>query len=220
MPQNRARVHNFFKDNPTGVKSSDGNSEIIYGSMSPSDARDLDDLQSEWFPAECYPDGIPWCEKLLGHPGVIAVKAMMRSDATEAAAGAIVVLASRSAIETFTSISTVDDLQRHLTTPRSISWSEEPDTRELAYVISFGVVGELRRRGVASELLRRAMDQVQADAPQQPVVALDLIEYNEAAIQCYERAGFVRVKEKPEAYPGIGRRFYSSYLYGYFPRGA
>lgn len=216
-PEIRARIHAALNEKPELLEAVASATELNYMDMGPDDAADLADLQGEWFPEACYPDGAPWCAALLADPGVVAIKATLPDDPERMPAGIFVALGTRSAIEKFTSNATVETLRQELTIPRYIPW-DNPTRRELGYVLSVGVVGELRKRGVAAELLRQGLERLQSEAPNGVrAVALDLADYNAAAMRCYEAAGFRKLKEKPEAYSGVGRRTYSSFLYGLFP---
>ncbi|CAK0861204.1 unnamed protein product [Prorocentrum cordatum] len=181
--------------------------------MTPSDAADMNDLQLEWFPEESYPDGVPWCERLLAHDGVVAIKACLPDDPQRMAMGFAVVLCTRGAMEDFLMKPTVDTLRQELTCKYYIPF-DAPSRRELGYVLSVGLVGELRGRGLAAALLRRALGEAQARAPEGVrAFALDVADYNAAAVRYYEREGFRFVKEQPDTYAGDGRRTHSANLY-------
>eukprot|EP00439_Symbiodinium_sp_Y106_P045567 s4306_g5.t2 len=84
-------------------------------------------------------------------------------DETAAPVGIVVALASREAIEEFAGKDTADMLRVDVARPKYIAW-DSADGRELGYVLSLGSLGELRRRGLASALLRRAMSALRTAA--------------------------------------------------------
>lgn len=214
-PELRARIHDLLREHPEMLAKVEKASDLEYTPMTLADARDLADLQAEWFPEESYPEGEPWCARLLAHEGVVAFKASFPSDPDKLTAGIVVALGTRGAIEEFTEASTVETLRKEITIPRYMPF-DAPTRRTLGYVLSVGVVGELRRRGIAAELLRRGLAELRAQEEDLRAVALDLADYNTAAIRCYEAAGFQRLMEQPEAYAGMGRRTHSSLLYALF----
>jgi len=207
-----SRVHKVLEENPGILEGVSSSTQLRYELMSVADAQDLADLQAEWFPEESYPDGLPWCEKLLADPGVMALKAILPGGQCDAAVGVVIALASKSAIQEYTDKGTVDLLRRELTKPRCIPW-DTPERRELAYIQSVGVIGELRRRGVAKELLQRSLVELREKSPDLRAVALDLASYNQAAMRCYEALGFEKWLERQEAYNGDGRRTHSALFY-------
>lgn len=206
-----SRVHGILEENPNMLEGVTSSTQLRYELMSVDDAQDLADLQAEWYPPESYPEGLPWCEKLLVDPGVVALKAMLPGQC-DVAVGVVVALASKSAIKEYTDPSTIDVIRNELTKPRCIPWDTD-ERRELAYIQSVGVIGELRKRGIAKELLQRSLAKLQATSPDLRAVALDLASYNQAAIRCYEALGFKRLLERPEAYSGDGRRTHSALFY-------
>lgn len=216
-PELCAKVHKLLEEQPQLLEAVTGAQDLVYSPMTAADAPDLNDLQMEWFPKECYPDGIPWCEKVLSHDGVVALKASFPNDPDALIAGCVIALHSRGAIEQFAGKSTVNTLREELTLPRYIHWDDK-ERRTLGYIMSVGVISELRRKGIAAELLRRALADMERVAASQETeglkaVALDLVTYNTAAIKCYEAMGFKKLKERVDAYRGLGRRTYSGYFY-------
>jgi len=229
-PELRARAHRLIEGQPDLLDTVTKSSDFLLVPMQPEDAQDLADLQEEWFPKESCRGGEPWCAQLLRHPGVLAFKATIPQDETAAPVGIVVALASREAIEEFAGKDTADMLRVDVARPKYIAW-DSADGRELGYVLSLGSLGELRRRGLASALLRRAMSALRTAAkPREELfggtggpkdtslraVALHLAGYNRVARACYERAGFELLKEEPDCYAGAGREKHSSLLYALF----
>ncbi|CAE7258321.1 unnamed protein product [Symbiodinium sp. CCMP2592] len=207
-PELRARAHRLIEGQPDLLDTVTKSSDFLLVPMQPEDAQDLADLQEEWFPKESCRGGEPWCAQLLRHPGVIAFKATIPQDETAAPVGIVVALASREAIEEFAGKDTADMLRVDVARPKYIAW-DSAGGRELGYVLSLGSLGELRRRGLASALLRRAMSALRTAAkPREELfggaggpkdtslraVALHLAGYNRVARACYERAGFELLK--------------------------
>ncbi|CAK9116499.1 unnamed protein product [Durusdinium trenchii] len=227
-PALKARSHALLEARPELLKDVSSASDLKLSAMRAEDAQDLADLQEEWFPKESCRGGAPWCAELLSHEGVLAFKATIPQDETQAPVGIIVALATKQAIEELGGEATVDILRSQLTIPKYIPW-DSPERRELGYVLSLGTIGELRRRGLGNALLQRALAELRAAAKASPsflgeetkdtalrAVALHLADYNRVARTCYERAGFKMIKEEPDCYAGVGRRMHSSLLYALF----
>mmetsp|Transcript_63997 Transcript_63997/g.208812 ORF Transcript_63997/g.208812 Transcript_63997/m.208812 type:complete len:125 (+) Transcript_63997:1994-2368(+) len=105
--------------------------------------------------------------------------------------------------------------------PRTILF-DEPECRSLSYIHSVGVVSELRRRGVAAELLRRSLEDVRSRAAEKgqqglKAVALHVPDYNVAATRGYEKAGFERVQTIVGAYDDANGRSTNGYMYAWYP---
>lgn len=226
-PELKARIHALLEGRPELLERMSTASDLHISAMTPDDAQDLADLQEEWFPKESCRGGAPWCAGLLAHEGVLAFKATLPEDETSAPVGIVVALSNKAAIEEFGGEATVDILRSELTIPKYIPW-DSPDRRELGYVLSLGIVGELRRRGLGNALLQRSLAELRSAAKASNTflgeqkdtalraVALHLADYNRVARACYEQAGFEMIKEEPDSYAGVGRRTHSSLLYTLF----
>merc|ERR1712224_666257 len=92
----------------------------------------------------------------------------------------------------------------------------------VAYIPTLGVVDEYRRKGLASLLLQKCINKVRTcrQAPRRPIDAiyLHVATYNDAAIQLYERVGFVRL-QKFTAFYRLHGHDYDSYLYAIYLNG-
>jgi len=89
----------------------------------------------------------------------------------------------------------------------------------LAYILTLGVADGFRRRGLASELLRRAVTHITDGMPHVQAIYLHVVTYNKAAIQLYESMKFLRVGHFPSFYYLHGKP-YDSFLYArYLNRG-
>jgi len=226
-PELRARIHALLKSQPELLEGVSSASDLQLSAMTPEDAQDLADLQEEWFPKESCRGGTPWCAELLAHEGVVAFKATIPEEESSAPVGIVVALSNKAAIEEFGGEATVDILRSELTIPKYIPW-DSPERQELGYVLSLGIVGELRRRGLGNALLQRALAELRFRAKAEKnflgeqkdtalrAVALHLADYNRIARACYEQAGFQMIKEEPDSYAGVGRRMHSSLLYCLF----
>lgn len=85
----------------------------------------------------------------------------------------------------------------------------------LAYILTLGVADGFRRRGLARELLRRAIAYIQGYFPQVQAVYLHVVTYNEAAIHLYESENFLRIQHFPDFYNLHGQP-YDSFLYALY----
>eukprot|EP00439_Symbiodinium_sp_Y106_P046439 s4306_g5.t3 len=131
-------------------------------------------------------------------------------DETAAPVGIVVALASREAIEEFAGKDTADMLRVDVARPKYIAW-DSADGRELGYVLSLGSLGELRRRGLASALLRRAMSALRTAAkPREELFG------GWGALVGWRGRGelplLVLRLEEPDCYAGAGREKHSSLL--------
>lgn len=94
---------------------------------------------------------------------------------------------------------------------RLLKFSEEEEIT--AYILTLGVVDELRQKGVAQLLLERGIREIGKNDPQCRVVYLHVIEYNKPAFRLYRKAGFIEYTTYPEFYfiesiPYHGTLFY------------
>mmetsp|Transcript_3454 Transcript_3454/g.10429 ORF Transcript_3454/g.10429 Transcript_3454/m.10429 type:complete len:236 (-) Transcript_3454:11-718(-) len=81
----------------------------------------------------------------------------------------------------------------------------------VVYVLTLGSGSRYRRRGLASELLKRCMERAAAE-PGCGCVYLHVITYNAAAIRFYEANGFIRLREIQNYYR-IDGVDYACYVY-------
>eukprot|EP00438_Fugacium_kawagutii_P018279 Skav222990 [mRNA] locus=scaffold1827:227767:229841:- [translate_table: standard] len=70
----------------------------------------------------------------------------------------------------------------------------------LAYILTLGVAEHFRRRGLASELIRRSVEHVEQQMPNVQAVFLHVVTYNAAAIELYEASEFLRIEYFPRFY--------------------
>lgn len=82
----------------------------------------------------------------------------------------------------------------------------------VAYILTFGIVDELRRAGFASALLKETMKRISESDPDCRVVFLHVIDYNEPAMRLYQKNGFVEFKEEPNFYL-LGDTWYSGIMF-------
>lgn len=88
----------------------------------------------------------------------------------------------------------------------------------IAYILTLGVIDGFRRRGLAKELLVRAIGYIDAHQKHVQAVYLHVVTYNAAAIFLYESMGFARIEHFPEFYQLHGKP-YDSYLYARYMHG-
>ena len=85
------------------------------------------------------------------------------------------------------------------------------------YIMTLGTVKEFRGRGLATTLLEKCFDVIEADSDC-GVSYLHVITYNTAAIQFYEKLEFSRVEEIENYYLIDGQK-YNCYLYAKYHHG-
>ncbi|HWE83639.1 MAG TPA: N-acetyltransferase [Terracidiphilus sp.] len=105
-------------------------------------------------------------------------------------------------------------LQRLIASPRSatwvaeedaqiagftiVEWFDDPDAGRIAYIQTIEVSPDFRRRGIASELLRRA--EAFAESAAARLIWLHVESTNDAAIRLYRAHGFTRLGSEPHYY--------------------
>merc|ERR550532_469644 len=93
--------------------------------------------------------------------------------------------------------------------------ADEAGAGSLAYILTLGVADGFRRRGLARELLRRAVAHVNRSLPHVQAVYLHVVTYNSAAIHLYESMKFLRIGQFPSFYFLHGQP-YDSFLYALY----
>lgn len=92
-----------------------------------------------------------------------------------------------------------------------VEWSDDPAAGRIAYIQTIEVAPTFRRRGVASELLRRAEES--ARAARANLLWLHVESTNEAAIRLYHAHGFAKQGSEPHYYArGRNAEIYSKSL--------
>ena len=81
-----------------------------------------------------------------------------------------------------------------------------------AYIISLGVVKELRGHGIATNLIQKCIQKCEKDKLHPLFLSLHVATYNIEAILLYERLRFKRTKIVKDYYL-IDNQYYDSYLY-------
>ena len=157
--------------------------------ISESELREVRCLHREWFPVD-YSD--EFYQSLTSSTDVLSVVADI--------GGLIVGLATVSLCDT----------GRRYGIDRDLAWSNEEI--QVAYILTLGVIDELRKRGIASQLLCQTIKEIQARDTNCSVVALHVIEYNRAAMRLYEKNGFTRFKIEPNFYR-LGDTWFSGILF-------
>lgn len=82
------------------------------------------------------------------------------------------------------------------------------------YILTFGVINEVRKKGIGTKLLKTLISEVSKDYNVK-YVYLDVVEYNDQGIRCYENNGFLRVFTKREHYDIFDKQ-YDAHVYCYY----
>lgn len=86
------------------------------------------------------------------------------------------------------------------------------------YILTFGIINEVRSLGIGSILLQNLL-QLAEKYNQIKYFYLDVIAYNDSGIRCYEKNGFVKVYTKTLYYNVFGK-VYDAYVYCKYVNGA
>lgn len=176
-------------------------SNIVYRTnVARSDMEDVHALHAEWFPVNYSDD---FFESIVSQDDVVTVLAELESK--------IVGMATVAIRRTETRYNFDGDLLPYL----GLGSPGDASSPRIAYILTLGVVDELRGLGIASDLLRQAIIQTQASDPSCVVIFLHVIEYNLTAMGLYEKYGFKRFKVEPNFYK-LGETWYSGVMF-YFP---
>ena len=70
----------------------------------------------------------------------------------------------------------------------------------IAYILTLGVVDELRRKGLGKRVLEKAIEEVVKRDPYCQIIMLHVIEYNTSAGKLYRELGFLEFKIEPNFY--------------------
>jgi ribosomal protein S18 acetylase RimI-like enzyme len=161
--------------------------------VSPDELAEIRALHAEWFPVDYAED---FYESIIQSTDILSIIA----DVNEKIVGLATVAIRRS--ETRYNFS--GDLLPFL----GLGGSD----KTVAYILTLGVVDELRGRGIASELLRQVVKEVPLKDPMCGVIFLHVIEYNKTAMRMYRRNGFETFKTEPEFYK-LGDEWFSGILF-------
>ena len=77
----------------------------------------------------------------------------------------------------------------------------------VAYIMTLGVIDEMRRFGIGTKLLKQAQYLVQNKFPMCKALALHVVEYNRSAIRFYERNEFLFLKMLSKYYHIRGKEY-------------
>jgi len=83
------------------------------------------------------------------------------------------------------------------------------------YLCALGVVSEMRKKGLATILVQTILKQAKQNDQSIKIVYLDVISYNEIAMNFYKKNGFIKTHVKKEYYE-INDQIYDSFVYCFF----
>ena len=195
LPPLDAAVHGALTTDR--VKAFSTNTSVSYrASVDPTELGEIRLLHTEWFPVQYNDD---FYESLL-NGSVVTVVAVL-TDSPSTIVGLISIAVKRKERQ----YNYACDLLPHL------GWSSEVDT--VAYILTLGVVDELRRHGLGQALLAKGIEQVRVADPLCRVIFLHVIEYNRPAIRMYQRNGFTEYKMENNFYNLNGKWYYGILFY-------
>lgn len=85
------------------------------------------------------------------------------------------------------------------------------------YILTFGVINEVRNKGLGSLLLKQLI-QIGREISAIKCICLDVVSYNDQAIKCYEKNGFINVKTQKDYYD-IFEKNYDAEVFCYYVNG-
>lgn len=165
---------------------------IDYHEVTRSDLDEVISLHKEWFPVK-YPDS------LFGSIGISTNSIGAYLNITEFRKPPLLI-----GIILFTISENLDNSQLSLT-----YFMQKTNS---AYIISVGVIEELRGRGIASTLIQKCKEFCEKSALRPLFISLHVTVYNTQAIPLYEKIGFKRKARLQDHYI-VNRVKYDSYLY-------
>jgi ribosomal protein S18 acetylase RimI-like enzyme len=154
--------------------------------VSSAEIEEIRDLHSEWFPVNYADD---FFDSLTNSPDVVTVVAEIDSRIV----GMATVASRRN--------------ERRFNPACDLGLGDN-----VSYILTLGVIDELRRKGVATKLLKETEVVIKERDPECGVVFLHVIGYNHAAIWMYEKNGFRWFKTEPNFYR-LGEDWYAGELY-------
>ena len=190
-----SKIHEILKENNHDINVDD----IYYKPLKHSDeVKELSFLYKEWFPLE-YPQ--EFYDYLLDDETISTILALYD-------------LEINGEKQTF-----IVGVLMYETRPLDLYLKNSPLLNFLKkyngiYILSIGVIDELRQKGLATILMNKLLDSVKEDKKVK-YLYLDVVEYNKAAIRFYEKIGFERVKTR-ESYYDIMDKKYDSLVYCLF----
>jgi ribosomal protein S18 acetylase RimI-like enzyme len=190
MPPLTASVHNT-----KWGKSEDCVSKLRFKfTIDPSELEEIRNLHNEWFPVDYSEE---FYSSLIDSPDVVSVVAQIDNQ--------IVGLATVGIRNSVRFYNGAESLAYTLGLPNN-------DASHVAYILTLGVIDELRRHGVASILISEAVKEVRKRNPCCMVISLHVIDYNHAAMRFYEKNGFKKLKIEENFYK-LGDDWFSGVLF-------
>lgn len=176
------------------IESFDVPNSVTLRNVTGSDLKEIRALHAEWFPVSYNEDFY----KSISSGEYLTIVASLTGDPSRIV-GLITVAVNRNESQ-FNHSGELLEFLGH---------SSDKDT--IAYILTLGVVDELRGKGLAKALLEKAMVQVRCSDENCKVVFLHVIQYNMPAMRLYEKCGFKNFKIEPSFYR-IGDDWYSGIL--------
>ncbi len=85
------------------------------------------------------------------------------------------------------------------------------------YILTFGIINEVRSQGLGSILLNKIFDLAKSDITIK-YVYLDVVAYNNPGVRCYEKNGFIKLFSKRKHYNLFGEK-YDALVYCWYTNG-
>ena len=198
-----SKIHDILKQDNLEINKD----EIQYRLLEQSDIAEVKNLHLEWFPLR-YDDD--YYSTIGKYAHTIAIGAFYKPRGHKAKRLLLGAILTRLQYDDSVS-DTINKRRCCYKFCRTFNFWHVPDL--ILYIMTIGVVDEVRRMGIGSELIEQSMKIAWARFPECQGVSLHVIEYNNAAIGFYRKKGYKEL-EKIEKYYTINEKQYAAYRFG------
>lgn len=203
----KQETHSNVHELLASIKDSVTISDITFRPFEKQDLQELKNLHKEWFPIE-YDNR--YYETATTSPNSIALGAFYNKQGRRKRT--LIVGAILARFEYDDSVSdTINHRGLCYKLARAFNCFRKSDI--ILYIMTFGVVDELRRLGIGSKLLKQCIETGREKIPNCKGVSLHVIEYNKSAIAFYKKQGYTQIGCNKEYYSIKGKR-HAGYTFG------
>ena len=198
-----SEVHKLLSD----IKNDIAISDITFRPLDQTDIQELSNLHKEWLPIH-YEN--QYYYTAITSPNSISLGAFYNKKGRKKRALLVGAILARSQYD-----DSVSDLINRkgwcYKLARALNCCRKQDI--ILYIMTFGVVDELRRIGIGSELIKRCVETAREKIPNCKGISLHVIEHNHSGISFYKRQGYKQLNYDKNFYQIKGKR-YGAYNFG------